>query len=390
MKEIKIGVIGAGRRGTLAHGAHQPEKNVHLIAAADTNDKVLKEFKEKFGNDSYTTGDYRELLKLDQLDAVFICTPDYLHEEHGIAALEAGKSVYLEKPMGITIEQCDKLLETAYKTKSKLYLGHNMRHLPIVLKMKELIDAGVIGNLQAAWCRHFISYGGDAYYKDWHSEQKYTTSLLLQKGCHDIDVMHWLSGSYTERVVGMGKLSVYNRCENRRSPNTPGVAQWDIDNWPPLSQEKISPVIDVEDHNIVMMQLQNGVQCSYQQCHYTADSCRNYTFIGDAGRIENIGDHGNCEVRVYNRRSDKYNEPDIVHTLKPIEGSHGGGDPRIVNEFIDFIRYNKPTNTSPIAARFSVATGCRGAESLREGMMPKSIPGLSQNLIDYFENGQKE
>lgn len=104
------------------------------------------------------------------------------------------------------------------RTGSKLFVGHNMRYFPVVLKMKEIIDSGLIGDVQCGWCRHFINYGGDAYFRDWHSERKNTNGLLLQKGAHDIDVMHWLMGSRTRRVVGMGMLSVYDRC-SRRSPD---------------------------------------------------------------------------------------------------------------------------------------------------------------------------
>jgi predicted dehydrogenase len=81
-----------------------------------------------------------------------VTTPDFLHEEQAVAALEAGKAVYLEKPMAITIPGCDRILETAYRTKTRLYLGHNMRHMAFVLKMKELIDEGAIGEVKAAWC----------------------------------------------------------------------------------------------------------------------------------------------------------------------------------------------------------------------------------------------
>lgn len=63
-------------------------------------------------------------------------------------------------------------------------MGHNMRHMQFVLKMKSLIDEGRIGTVKTAWCRHFVGHGGDFYLKDWHSERRYSTGLLLQKGAH--------------------------------------------------------------------------------------------------------------------------------------------------------------------------------------------------------------
>jgi predicted dehydrogenase len=388
MRELKVGVIGAGGRGNLARNAHLPDEGVRLVAGADLSEKARAAFKEFAGEGAFVTDDYKKLLKIKDIDAVFVTSPDFTHEEFGLAALKAGKAVYLEKPMAITIEGCDRLLKTAYETGSKLYLGHNMRHFPVVLKMKEIIDSGLIGEIQAGWCRHFVSYGGDAYFRDWHSEQKYATGLLLQKGAHDIDVMHWLMGGYTKTVVGMGMLSVYDKCK-RRSPKTPGCAKWSNAQWPPLEQSGFSPVIDVEDHNMIMMQLENGAQGCYMQCHYTPDAERNYTFIGTKGRVENIGDYGTCEVHVWTQRGPR-DTPDIIHKLKPLEGSHGGADPLIVREFINFVRDGVKTNTSPIAARNSVAVGVLGHKSMRGGLAPQDIPQLPKALIKYFENGQKK
>lgn len=137
--ELRIGVIGAGGRGGLAHSAHHPERGVRLVAGADTSPAALERFKQKFGPDVFVTDDYRELLAMKDINAVFVTTPDYLHEEHAVAALKAGKAVYLEKPMAITIRGCDRILRTAYERKSKLYVGHNMRHMDFVRKMRALI-----------------------------------------------------------------------------------------------------------------------------------------------------------------------------------------------------------------------------------------------------------
>ncbi len=388
MKGLNIGVIGAGGRGSVVSLVEKAADDVRLAAAADIRPEVLERFKEKHGSDTFVTNDYRKLLELDDLDAVFVCSPDFLHEEHAVASLEAGKAVYLEKPIAITIEGADRILETARRTGSLLYLGHNMRYFPSVLAMKKLLDEGTIGRLQAVWCRHFVSIGGDAYFKDWHSERVNTTGLLLQKGAHDIDVIHWLSGAYSRSVVAMGKLSVYDQSQRRQ----PAEHKVDINakNWPPFSQDNYSEKIDVEDHNMMLMQLTNGVQVSYVQCHYAPDYWRNYTFIGTEGRIENIGDSGTCEIHVFTSRSNTNHKPDRVIQLEPEEGSHGGSDPAIIRSFIDFVREGKTPNTSPAAARYSVAAGVQATESLRNGCGLVDVPSLDPSLEAYFENGQKQ
>ncbi|NQZ59986.1 MAG: gfo/Idh/MocA family oxidoreductase, partial [Lentisphaeraceae bacterium] len=272
-----------------------------------------------------------------------------------------------------------------------LFLGHNMRHFPVVLKMKDIIDSGIIGDIQAVWCRHFINYGGEAYFKDWHSQRQYTHGLLLQKGAHDIDVIHWLCGAYTTKTSAMGKLSIYDKCDKRQEDDKADFSKFGSpENWPPQDQQGMSPKIDIEDHSMMLMQLSNGIQASYMQCHYSADSCRNYTFIGTKGRLENIGDFGKCHINVYTNRLAAFDKPNQTFHLKEIDGSHGGSDPAILNEFINFLRFNKKTNTSPVAARMAVAAGICATDSLRSDGSLKRVPNLDPQLIQYFENGQQK
>jgi predicted dehydrogenase len=386
-----VGIIGFGNRSGLAENAHQPQNGIEITGVADVYPQALEEAKKKYGNSLFVTTNYHELLARKDIQAVFVLSPDFLHEEQAVAALEAGKAVYLEKPMAITIEGCDRILKTAFAKKGKVYVGHNMRHMTFVQKMKEIIDAGKIGEVKAGWCRHFISYGGDAYFKDWHAEQKKGTGLLLQKGAHDIDVLHWLCGGYTQRVNAMGALTLYGEIKDRRDPKSHDHAVFNVDNWPPLSQKQLNPVIDVEDLNMMLMKLDNGVFASYQQCHYTADAWRNYTIIGTEGRLENIGDcPGQCVIRVWNKRNDSYNVfGDEQYFIPEIRGTHGGADPKIVQEFIDYVRNNSKIITSPIAARYSVAAGCMATESLRNGGSPMDIPQLPSEMIAYFNESVK-
>jgi predicted dehydrogenase len=384
-QELRIGVIGAGGRGALAHYAHQPQAGVRLVAAADVDPRALRDFTAKFGPEAFVTDDYRALLRREDIDAVFITSPDFLHEEQALAAINAGKAVYLEKPMAITIAGCDRILHAAYTHKVKLYLGHNMRHFAVVLKMKALIDAGAIGEVKAGWCRHFIAYGGDAYFKDWHAEREKSMSLLLQKGAHDIDVLHWLCGGYATRVTAVGGLTLYDRITDRHDPRERGDASFNDAHWPPLAQTQLNPIIDVEDISMMLMELDNGVFASYQQCHYAPDAWRNYTIIGTEGRVENFGDEpGHSSVVLWNKRHGYTADGDARFPINVVEGSHGGADPLIVEEFIRYLRDGGPINTSPIAARNSVAAGYMAAQSLRHGSQPMDIPPLPAEWVAYF------
>jgi predicted dehydrogenase len=384
-EELRIGVIGVSGRGGLAAHAHQPENGVRLVAGADPQQKFLDDFSEKYTPDFVTT-DYREMLARDDVDAVFVCSPDYCHEEQAVAALEAGKAVYLEKPMAITTAGCDRILHAAHESKAKLYLGHNMRHMSFVLKMKEIIDRGDIGEVKAGWCRHFVGWGGDFYFKDWHADRTKSTGLLLQKGAHDIDVLHWLCGGYSERVMAMGDLTVYGDIDDRDPDPEPAKRDWKIENWPPLSLKGLNPVVDVEDISMMLMKLDNGVFCSYLQCHYTPDYWRNYTIIGTEGRIENFGNgEDGTVVRLWDKKTGYKAEADAEFRAPASDGGHGGADPAIVNEFIQFVRGEAKATTSPVAARYSVAAGCAATECLRDSNLGVAVPGLDPKLVTFFD-----
>lgn len=394
MKKLRIGIIGTCRRGNLADRYLTTEDNVEIIAGADISTHQLDSFKARIQETLKNTPncylDYREMIEKEKLDGVFVTSPDFCHEEQATFALEHGIGVYLEKPIAITVDGADRILRAAYENKAKLVLGHNMRYMSFVLKMKEIIDSGAIGQVKAIWCRHFIGYGGDAYFRDWHAERKYANSLLLQKGSHDIDVIHWLAGSYTRRVNGMGGLTVYGDLPKREgNPKTPIDVAFTVSNWPPLEQKNFNPVVDVEDLNMINMQLANGVFATYMQCHYTPDSCRNYTVIGTKGRLENYGDHHeDTTIELWDdRKSDAFRlHGDATFRTPPGKGGHGGSDPAIVRSFFSVLRGKGKTNSSPQAARYSVATGCLGAESIRNGGIPFDVPRLANYLEEYDYN----
>ncbi|MBE2203455.1 MAG: Gfo/Idh/MocA family oxidoreductase [Chthoniobacterales bacterium] len=377
---INLAVVGADRRGRLSLLAHQPENGFRLTAACSLTPERLSIYRETCGDGILLTSDYQKILDDPSISAVFVCTPDHLHEEHAVRAMQAGKDVFLEKPMAVSIDGCDTILRVSRETGRRLFVGHNMRFFPVMQKMHELVQSGAIGEVQAIWCRHFISYGGDAYFKDWHSERQYANSLLLQKGAHDIDILHWLGGAHTRRVVAMGKLSVYDKLPRRKAGEPVPSVEFNTANWPPEATSGYNPVIDVEDHYMVLMDLENGVQCTYLECHYTPDDCRNYTIIGTRGRIENYGDHSApghwATVHLWDRRTGYSEMGHQVFRIPHMDGSHGGSDPLLVEDFLRMLRGQPTVGATPIDARMAVATGCLATQSLRNGNNPENIPTL--------------
>ncbi len=386
--DLRIGVIGYGMRASLAKLAHKPGEGSVVAAVCEPTDRGIEDAKKVYGDQVTYVRTLDELLELD-LDAAMVFTPDDIHFEVAMATLAKGWPTFCEKPMGITIEQCDQMLQLAHDQRTRLYVGHNMRHMPVVRQLKGLIDAGTIGKVRAIWTRHFVGTGGDFYFKDWHAEQEHTTSLLLQKGAHDIDVIHYLAGGYTRQVQGIGDLMIYGDITDRRDNTDRRMWDWySDDNFPPTAQTELNPVVDVEDISMLNMRLDNGVLASYEQCHFTPDYWRNYTIIGDAGRIENIGDGGGDQIHIWNSRRSSAMQPDAIEVIERAQGTHAGADPNLVEEFVRFATQGGQTEVSVIAAREAVATGVKGAESIRTGGGLLEVPPVTAELKAWFDGGQ--
>ncbi|ROP63389.1 putative dehydrogenase [Curtobacterium sp. PhB130] len=384
---LRVAVIGMGQRSAIARHvaeavASHPDLRASVTAVADVTADGRERGHAEYP-DALVVEHHRDLV--GAVDAAIVTTPDWTHAEIAIDLLRAGIAVYLEKPLAITVEDADAVLNTAAETGTPLYVGHNFRHAAVVRLMREIVERGEIGEVKAVWCRHFVGNGGDYYFKDWHADRTKVNSLLLQKASHDLDVIHALAGGYTSRVVGMGSLSVYGDVTDRRDRAGELMGDWfSLDNWPPLEQTGLNPVVDVEDVSMVMMTLDNGVQASYEQCHFTPDYWRNYTVIGTEGRLENIGDTGGGVVKVWNHRRGWDVQGDREYPIDGVESGHADADLLTMTEFLRLVALGEPTSLSPIAARAAVAAGALATRSLRNGSVPIDVPALPDETLTHF------
>jgi len=381
MKQVRMGIIGVSGRGGIAVHWHKPGGKSIVVAGADVSDKNLNEFRKKYPN-SFITKDYKELLKRKDVDAVAIISPDWTHEEYAIAALRAGKHVYCEKPIAITIAGCDRILVEAKKSGKKFMVGFNMRYMSVFPVMKDIIDRGSIGEIKAVWVRHFVGLGGQFYYHDWHANRKNSTGLLLQKGSHDIDMIHYLTGKYTTKVSAFGSLDYFGgnkpndlRCKNCKEKET----CWEFIDHATMDQCCFRKEVNVEDNNMVIMELEGGIKATYLQNHFTPEYLRNYVVIGTEGRIECVSDDKVIvKMRPHVKKVKNYSDKEV--TLKPIEGGHGGADPIICGDFITYVLTGKKSKTTPVAGRMSVAVGCLATQSIRKGGRVIKIPALPRGI----------
>jgi predicted dehydrogenase len=154
---IQIALIGAGGQGQGDTKVAVQVPGVKLVAVADCYDGRLAHSKELWGNDVFTTRDYREVLARKDIDAVIIATPDHWHKQAAVDAMKAGKDVYCEKPMIHLYSDGPEIIETARSTNRIIQIGSQRVSSIIYAKAKELLAAGAIGKLNmvtARWDRN--------------------------------------------------------------------------------------------------------------------------------------------------------------------------------------------------------------------------------------------
>lgn len=389
MEQVRIGLIGATGRGFLSKYWHDPLGRSVVVAAADVSDTALASFRDNINADALLTHDYRELLDRPDIDAIAVASPDWTHEQYVCDAFSAGKHVFTEKPMAITTEGCDRMLRAWLNSGKQFMVGFNMRYMNIFRVMKDAVDAGMIGEVKVVWVRHFVGHGSEWYYHDWHANSKHSTGLLLQKASHDIDMIHWISGRYAQKVAASGGLDYYGgdkpndlRCPACSEKDT-CVEYNSLENSPranKLDMCVFRQEVDVEDSSMVMMELEGGIHAAYMQCHYTPDYWRNYTFIGTEGRIENLDDSRQVVVRLRDRSKRWRNLAHHRLDVKEASGTHGGADPIVCKDFVDMILTGQKPISTPLAGRMSVAAGCAATWSLRNGWMPVDVAPLPEDI----------
>ena len=205
MKTITVGVIGWGFMGqTHTHALRSiplfypgAEFEVKLGCICSRRIEKAREAMHACGFER-CTDDYRELLAMEDIDVVSICTPNDQHEEMVLAALAAGKHVYVEKPLAVTAQSAMRMAEAAEKSGVNHRIVFNNRYFPATMRAKQIIDEDRIGNIMQFQARYHHSGSIDPK-KPIGWKQQMQGGVLLDMGSHVLDMMTWLLG-YPKKV----------------------------------------------------------------------------------------------------------------------------------------------------------------------------------------------
>ena len=364
-----------------------------LVALAEPDQGRRSSAIDDLGGDIRAYGDIEELLGDPKVDAVIIASPDFTHQELLDKALDAGKHVICEKPMATTLDDARHMARRAQAAPQVVQIGFMLRYAPMFVRIKEIVDSGIIGDLVQVSAAEIIEYyHGASFYRRWQRFRKNSGSLLVHKACHAFDVVNWIVGSAPTQVSATGNNDTFvakpdaaSRCRDcSLAPTCPAVYRDDAYNYVyPTVAERANPgelgndicafnsEKDIIDNATGMASYENGVRLSFNFATTGQRHDRRFMFVGQRGVVTASQADGTLVV-----------EPvggEIETTVLPEElrDEHGGGDEYLLQSFLDSVAGGEPPAADVVAGMHSLALALGATESIdRDGAAVDLRPHL--------------
>lgn len=312
---IRFAIIGCGRIAQ-RHAEHIHKRGV-LAAVCDEIREKANALAATFGARPY----YRieDLLEQEkEIDIVSVCTPNGLHAEHSIKALQAGYHVLCEKPMAITVADCGRMLQAAEKSNRRLFAIKQNRYNPPVAAVKNLVDEGKLGKITSIQLNCFWNRNPDYYRNSWKGTLKLDGGTLFTQFSHFIDLLYWIVGDVQQVQAYMGNF----------------VHQG---------------IIEFEDTGVVILQFTNGAigTINYTVNSYQKNMEGSLTLFGEKGTVKIGGQYLN---ELEYQSIEGYTIRDLPEGNKPNNygnyvGSMSNHD-KVYDNVIDVLRNNASITTS--------------------------------------------
>lgn len=331
MDKVRYGVIGLGMGKAHISGMREIMR-AELTAVCDINEGRLVDCLKSYpGVAGYK--DYKALLERDDVDVVVVATPDQLHREMTVAALGAGKHVLCEKPMALTLEDCQAMIDASRNTDRKLMIGQICRFTPGFMRAKQLIDNGEIGELffvESEYAHDYSKIPGT--FSNWRLDP--LRHGFLGGGCHAVDLVRWIAGNPYEVAAFANKKM--------------------LTDWP------------TDDCTIAIMKFPNDVIGKV----FVSIGCkRNYTmrsvFYGSKGTI--IVDNTNPTMKVFKTESDCGFTVPMLYPIS-LNNHNTAGE---IAALTDAILNDAPLEMDAIEGASTVKAALAAVESSKTGRIVK-------------------
>ena len=288
---MKVGAVGLGNRA--AHVFFELKKinpNYSLVAFVDPQPigKKFAEEKNIFPNQEYSS--LEEMLNKENLDLLIVGSPNHLHLEHIQKGLEAGVTIFAEKPIVANEEQTWKLAELIKKYgKDKVLVGLVLRYSKHARSIRKLMKEDALGkiiSLEAS--EHIMPWHGGFFMRNWRRKTSYSGGFILEKCCHDLDFYSMIVGCRPIKVASFGGRNAFVAAQ---SPVLHGeidldvYQEYNLKGWESKEQVFDSDA-DIVDHQVAIIEYENGATLAFHTNMKVPDEFRRFAIIGTKGMVE--------------------------------------------------------------------------------------------------------
>ena len=337
---IGIGIVGCGK---IAQVRHIPEYLDNPCATIrgffDMNMDRASDLAKRYGAKAFESAE--AMFADPTIDAVSICAANFAHASLTIAALEAGKHVLCEKPMAVTLEECEAMVEAARKSGKYLMIGHNQRLARAHVKAKALIDGGEIGRIISI--RTTFGHGGpetwsiDPGQNVWFFSKQYARmGAMADLGIHKTDLIHFLTGSHVKHVTA--RVATLDK---RYSDGT---------------------LIDVDDNAFCIYEMENGVLATMTASWNFYGQEDNSTVIYGSEGIMRIYDDPVHSIVIIKKNGEKY-----MYDVEAIQTNDNQTKSGIIDLWIDCLSNDRPPEISGEEALYAMRAVFAAIESSETG-----------------------
>ena len=392
-KVLKMAIIGCGARGKETYGryAMKDGSGLSIVAICDNNPIKLASAKEEFDLSSEMCFlDYNDFFALGKIaDCVVIANYDQEHFDATMKAIDLGYDILLEKPISNSLEECIKIRDFANQKNVKVTVCHVMRYTSYYMYLKKLLKDNVIGDLIAIEQTEDVSYWhmAHAFVRGNFRNSDTTSPMILQKCCHDFDLIMYLTEERPVSLTSIGDLRYFKEsnapkgaceyCTNCKENCIFNAVNFYLNvykdkvennletNVWPLSQVAENPTEErlleslshtnwgrcvfksdnnVVDHQFTTIKLEKGTVATLTMIGFSNDGGRQTHCYGTKGEIYLDEQRRTIEISIFGQRKK------VVHFDELSEDftGHGGGDNEMMREFVDYLNSETSSITSSI------------------------------------------
>jgi predicted dehydrogenase len=361
-------------------------KEVEIVAVVEPNEKRRKAAANKLAiGESFCFDNAEDFFKMGKIaDALIIASMDRDHFQQTMTAMELGYDILLEKPISPDPKECVTIQDKAEELGRRIVICHVLRYTDFFSTIKEIIDSGEMGKVISI--QHNENVGNyhiaHSFVRGNWRRSDLASPLIMQKSCHDMDVLSWLVGSEARRITSFGSLQYFKE-ENApkdsgdRCLNCMAAAECRFDarkaylpvlgSWPTtvITEEQTTESVlealeespygrcvyrcdnDVCDNQVVLIEFKNQVTVSFNLSGFTNRMGRTLKVMCENGEIKGDDSLNRIEVTKFTSNAVEGYEQRVINTAIPNSG-HGGGDVGLVRDFLRMLQSGEKKSRSSI------------------------------------------